>query len=59
MRIGCGLFTVFIRYFGAYNEGVCYSIMVMNCFAPLIDRSVKPARFGVAKSDKRKEAASK
>ena len=25
--IGCGLFTVFIRYFGSYNEGVCYSIM--------------------------------
>ncbi len=57
--VGCGLFTVFIRYFGAYNEGVCYSIMVMNCCAPLIDRSVKPSRFGVAKSDKRKEAASK
>jgi len=56
--IGCGLFTVFIRYFGSYNEGVCYSIMVMNCFAPLIDRSVKPARFGVVKSNK-KEAAAK
>jgi electron transport complex, RnfABCDGE type, D subunit len=56
--IGCGLFTVFIRYFGSYNEGVCYSIMVMNCFAALIDRSVKPARFGVVKSDK-KEAAAK
>ena len=22
--IGCGLFTVLIRYFGSYNEGVCY-----------------------------------
>ena len=28
--VGCGLFTVFIRYFGSYPEGVCYSIMVMN-----------------------------
>jgi len=56
--VGCGLLTVFIRYFGSYNEGVCYSIMVMNCFAALIDRSVKPARFGVVKSDK-KEAAAK
>ncbi|WP_295738400.1 RnfABCDGE type electron transport complex subunit D, partial [uncultured Oscillibacter sp.] len=28
--VGCGLFTVLIRYFGSYNEGVCYSIMVMN-----------------------------
>ena len=56
--IGCGLFTVFIRYFGSYNEGVCYSILVMNCCAALIDRSVKPSRFGVVKS-KKKEAAAK
>lgn len=56
--IGCGLFTVFIRYFGSYNEGVCYSIMVMNCFTALIDKYTKPTRFGVVKSDK-KEAAAK
>ncbi|QNL43966.1 RnfABCDGE type electron transport complex subunit D [Oscillibacter hominis] len=57
--IGCGLFTVFIRYFGSYNEGVCYSIMVMNLLVALIDKNVKPARFGVVKSDKKKEAAAK
>lgn len=56
--IGCGLFTVLIRYFGSYNEGVCYSIMVMNLCVPLIDKYTKPARFGVVKSDK-KEAAAK
>ena len=56
--IGCGLFTVLIRYFGSYNEGVCYSIMVMNLFVPLIDKYTKPVRFGVVKSDK-KEAAAK
>ena len=56
--IGCGLFTVLIRYFGSYNEGVCYSIMVMNCFTALIDKYTKPTRFGVVKSDK-KEAAAK
>jgi electron transport complex protein RnfD len=56
--IGCGLFTVFIRYFGSYNEGVCYSIMVMNLFVALIDKCTKPARFGVVKSEK-KEAAAK
>ena len=49
---------MFIRYFGSYNEGVCYSIMVMNLFVALIDKSVKPARFGVVKSNK-KEAAAK
>ena len=56
--IGCGLLTVFIRYFGSYNEGVCYSIMVMNCCTALIDKYTKPTRFGVVKSDK-KEAAAK
>ena len=56
--IGCGLFTVFIRYFGSYNEGVCYSIMVMNLCVALIDKKTRPARFGVVKSDK-KEAAAK
>lgn len=56
--IGCGLFTVFIRYFGSYNEGVCYSIMVMNLLVALIDKNTKPARFGVVKSEK-KEAAAK
>ena len=56
--IGCGLFTVLIRYFGSYNEGVCYSIMVMNLCVALIDKYAKPTRFGVVKSDK-KEAAAK
>ena len=56
--IGCGLFTVLIRYFGSYNEGVCYSIMIMNCCTALIDKYTKPTRFGVVKSDK-KEAAAK
>ena len=56
--IGCGLFTVFIRYFGSYNEGVCYSIMVMNLCVALIDKYTKPTRFGVVKAEK-KEAAAK
>jgi electron transport complex protein RnfD len=56
--LGCGLFTVLIRYFGSYNEGVCYSIMVMNLLVPLIEKYTKPTRFGVVKSDK-KEAAAK
>jgi len=55
--IGCGVFTVLIRYFGSYNEGVCYSIMVMNLFVALIDKNTKPTRFGVVKSDKKEGAA--
>ncbi|MBQ9348545.1 MAG: RnfABCDGE type electron transport complex subunit D [Oscillibacter sp.] len=52
--VGCGAFTVMIRYFGSYNEGVCYSIMVMNLFVALIDKYAKPARFGAVE---KKEAA--
>ncbi|MCL1829581.1 MAG: RnfABCDGE type electron transport complex subunit D, partial [Oscillospiraceae bacterium] len=31
--VGCGLLTVFIRYFGSYPEGVCFSILIMNICA--------------------------
>ena len=59
--VGCGLITVFIRYFGGYNEGVCYSILLMNLVVWLIDKNVRPRRFGVAKTAifKRKEAGGK
>ena len=40
--IGCGLLTVFIRYFGSYAEGVSYSILIMNAFVPLIERFTIP-----------------
>ena len=52
--VGCGLFTILIRYFGSYNEGVCYSIMVMNLFVAFIDRYTRPTRFGASEiqSDK-------
>ena len=54
--LGCGLLTVFIRYFGSYPEGVCYSILIMNCCTWIIDKYTKPTRFGVDKKAK-KEAA--
>lgn len=44
--VGCGLLTVFIRYFGAYSEGVSYSILIMNLFVWYIDRLTKPKIFG-------------
>lgn len=52
--IGCGALTVFIRYFGSYNEGVCYAIMLMNLTVWIIDKSVKPRRFGVVGKSKSK-----
>ena len=48
---GCGLITVFIRYFGTYNEGVSYAILCMNLVVWLIDKYVRPRRFGVPKTD--------
>ncbi len=53
--IGCGLLTVLIRYFGGYNEGVSYAILVMNCCVVLFDRIGRPVKYGAPK----KEAAKK
>ena len=53
--IGCGVLTVMIRYFGGYNEGVSYAILVMNCCTVLLDRIGRPTKFGAP----RKEAAKK
>lgn len=46
---GCGVITVMIRLVGGYPEGVCYSILLMNAFTPLIDRWTKPKPFGQRK----------
>ena len=53
--IGCGVLTVMIRYFGSYNEGVSYAILVMNACVVLLDRIGRPKRYGAP----RKEAAAK
>lgn len=50
--IGCGLITVFIRYFGAYNEGVCYAILVMNLLVWMIDKKITPVRYGASAEPK-------
>lgn len=44
--IGIGLTTVVIRVFGAYPEGVQFAILIFNGFTPLINKYVKPRRFG-------------
>ncbi|MBR4289200.1 MAG: RnfABCDGE type electron transport complex subunit D [Oscillospiraceae bacterium] len=53
--IGCGVLTILIRYFGGYNEGVSYAILIMNCCVVLLDRIGRPTKFGAPK----KEAAKK
>ena len=44
--IGIGVITVVIRIFGVYPEGVQFGILTMNAFVPLINKYVKPKRFG-------------
>jgi electron transport complex protein RnfD len=43
---GIGMITVIIRKFGAYPEGVSFAILIMNAFVPLINKYIKPKRFG-------------
>ena len=43
---GLGVLTVLFRNFGPMPEGVCFSILIMNAFTPLIDKYIKPKPFG-------------
>lgn len=49
--LGCGLVAFSIRYFSSMAEGVSYSILFMNLFAPLIDRFTKPKVYGEGKKN--------
>jgi electron transport complex protein RnfD len=42
----CGVLTVVIRYFGSYNEGVSYAILIMNACIVLLDHIGRPKKFG-------------
>ena len=44
--VGCGLLTVFFRYFGSYPEGVSFAILVMNCLVYYLDKLTLPRVFG-------------
>jgi len=44
--VSIGIITVLIRNFGAYPEGVQFAILILNGFVPLINKYVKPNRFG-------------
>lgn len=49
--IGCGVLTVFFRYYGLFPEGVTYAILLMNLATWGIDRITAPRRFGVKKGE--------
>lgn len=44
---------MFIRRFGSYPEGVCYSIMIMNCTTWLLDKYIRPTIYGALKKEKK------
>ena len=45
--VGIGVITMLIRVWGAYPEGMSFAILIMNAVAPLINKYVKPRRFGM------------
>lgn len=50
--IGCGLFTMLIRLFASYPEGVSFAILLMNILTPYIDRIVEGRMFKMPKPAK-------
>lgn len=50
--LGCGVMTSAIRLWGAYPEGVSFSILFMNALTPLIDRSTISKPFGYVAPEK-------
>ena len=45
--VGIGIITMCIRLWGAYPEGMSFAILIMNSTVPLINKYIKPKRFGV------------
>jgi Na(+)-translocating NADH:ubiquinone oxidoreductase B subunit len=46
---GCGIVTLLIRHFSGFGEGVMFSILFMNAFAPLVDTLVLNVKYRTAK----------
>lgn len=46
MGVGCGFFTMVIRLFAGYPEGVSFSILLMNIATPLIDMLCLRLQYG-------------
>jgi electron transport complex protein RnfD len=44
-----GVLIVMIRVWGGFPDGVAFSVLIMNMFAPLLDKLLKPRVFGTGK----------
>ncbi|MCI8412832.1 MAG: RnfABCDGE type electron transport complex subunit D [Clostridia bacterium] len=51
---GIALFTMLIRVFANYPEGMSFAILIMNITVPLIDKYIVPRPFGYHKKIKEK-----
>jgi len=56
--IGAGLITVLIRQFGGFPEGVTYGILIMNAFAPFLNK-LRVKKYGFVKPAKPVKEGSK
>jgi len=54
--VGIGAFTMLIRIFSGYPEGVMFAVLLMNGFTPLINRWTIPRILGQVKAPKTKAA---
>lgn len=50
---GCGFFTMLLRYFSGFPEGVMFSVLIMNALAPLLEKIPAKESFGENISVKR------
>lgn len=50
--VGLGILTILLRNFSNMPEGVCFSILIMNAFVPLIDKYVRIKPFGFVRKKK-------
>ena len=46
---GAGLLTFVLRAYGRFPESIASAIIVMNILVPLIDRAIRPRRFGIGR----------
>ena len=53
--IGCGLFTMLIRIFASYPEGVSFAILLMNILTPYIDKICEKRMYKLLKKAKEGE----
>lgn len=50
--VGIALFTMLIRVFASYPEGMSFGILIMNAVTPLIDKYIVPRPFGYTRKIK-------